>query len=161
MPAASDKLHVNGSVAGVGAYIALSDRNFKRNIAAVPNALAKVQNLRGVSFDWDQAAHPELDLGTRRELGVIAQEVEAVFPEAVTTDDRGVKSVAYSMLLSPLIEALKELTARWSADSGRLHSEVRELRDENDRMRTELDAMKKENAEIKDLMKDLRRRLEN
>lgn len=43
-------------------------------------------------------------------MGVIAQEVEKVFPEAVMTDSKGMKSVAYGNLVAPLIEAIKELS---------------------------------------------------
>lgn len=42
-------------------------------------------------------------------MGVIAQKVEKVFPEAVLKDEKGVRSVAYSMLIAPTIEAIKEI----------------------------------------------------
>jgi hypothetical protein len=45
-------------------------------------------------------------------MGVIAQEVEAVFPELVTTDQQGLKRVNYLGLIAPLIEAVKELDDR-------------------------------------------------
>jgi len=45
-----------------------------------------------------------------RQIGVIAQDVEKVFPEAVATDVKGMKSVAYGNLVAPLIEAVKELS---------------------------------------------------
>jgi hypothetical protein len=71
--------------------------------------MSLVKRLRGVSFEWGENA-PE---GLRgRELGVIAQEVEAVFPELVRTDERGFKSVNYLRLIAPLIEAVKELDER-------------------------------------------------
>jgi hypothetical protein len=50
-----------------------------------------------------------------RDMGVIAQEVEAVFPELVHTDERGVKMVSYTGLVGVLIEAVKELDARLEA----------------------------------------------
>ena len=43
-------LHVNGMVAGIGGYSALSDQGYKKNIRTVPNALDKVLSLRGVNF---------------------------------------------------------------------------------------------------------------
>lgn len=42
-------------------------------------------------------------------MGVIAHKVERVFPEAVTKDKTGFRSVAYSMLIAPIIESIKEL----------------------------------------------------
>ena len=45
-------------------------------------------------------------------MGVIAQEVEKVFPELVTTDGQGRKKVEYEGLIAPLIEAVKELDER-------------------------------------------------
>ena len=45
-------------------------------------------------------------------MGVVAQDVEAVFPELVTTDDRGLRKVDYAGLIAPVIEAIKELDDR-------------------------------------------------
>ncbi|WP_413294553.1 tail fiber domain-containing protein [Bdellovibrio sp. HCB185ZH] len=110
IPLPTYTLHVNGSVAGTSAYNNLSDKRLKKNIETIPNALSKIENLRGVTYDWNHEVHPELKLGNRQELGVIAQEVETTFPQAVSEDKTtGIKSVAYSMLIGPLIEAIKEL----------------------------------------------------
>ena len=69
-------------------------------------------NLRGVEFDWkrDQFKHMGFDAGTQ--IGVIAQEVEAVIPEIVRTDPEGSKSVAYANITAVLIEAIKEQQAQ-------------------------------------------------
>ncbi len=106
------KLHVNGSVAGIGAYQNLSDARFKTNIRAISGALGKVESLRGVSFDWKKDQHPELDLPDGRQIGLIAQEVEKVVPEVVSADDQGTRSVAYGSLVPVLIEAIKEQNKR-------------------------------------------------
>ena len=60
--------------------------------------------LRGVRFAWKDS-----DQGKGPQIGVIAQEVEAVYPEVVSTDDQGYKSVAYGKLVGVLVEAVKEL----------------------------------------------------
>jgi hypothetical protein len=74
--------------------------------------MALVSRLRGVQFEW----RDDVPSGHRgRDLGVIAQEVEEVFPELVHTDERGYKSVNYVGLIAPLIEAVKELDARVQA----------------------------------------------
>lgn len=74
--------------------------------------MALVRRLRGVSFEWASDA-PRGYSGP--DLGVIAQEVEEVFPELVRTDERGFKQVNYAGLIAPLIEAVKELDARVQA----------------------------------------------
>lgn len=121
-------LHVNGSVAGTGAYNALSDMRLKKDITVIPNSLEKIDALRGVSFNWRRDVHPELKLGEKGEIGVIAQEVRKVFPEAITVDKKtGILSVAYSMLIAPLIEAVKELFH----DSKIIKREIASIKKEN------------------------------
>lgn len=74
-----------------------------------PSVMALVRRLRGVTFEWTEDAPDGL---RGHDLGVIAQEVEEVFPELVSTDEQGYKRVNYAGLIAPLIEALKELDAR-------------------------------------------------
>lgn len=86
-----------GSVTAAGNVTAYSDERLKSNIRTIDRALEKVTNMRGVYFDKDGEAG----------LGVIAQEIEKVIPEAVL--DGEYKSVAYGNLVGVLIEAVKEL----------------------------------------------------
>lgn len=80
----------------------VSDINLKKNLSPINNALKKILSLRGVSFEWKDE-----NMGRKREIGVIAQDVEKVFPELVSTiTDR--KLVSYDGLISALIEAIKE-----------------------------------------------------
>jgi hypothetical protein len=83
-----------------------------------PEATEKLQQLRGVTWEWREEAPEEAK--EQPGLGVIAQEVEKVFPELVTTDDQGRKQVEYSGLIAPLIEAVKELDDRVRALEARL-----------------------------------------
>ncbi|MEO8435368.1 MAG: tail fiber domain-containing protein, partial [Pyrinomonadaceae bacterium] len=92
------KLHVNGTVAGVGPYVDASDLRYKRDIRAIPGALSKVLSLRGVTFDWRREEFPALNFASGRQVGFVAQEVERVVPEAVVRDTEGFRSVAYSHL---------------------------------------------------------------
>jgi hypothetical protein len=105
-------LHVNGAVAGVGPYLDLSDQRLKEHVTSIANPIERVGQLRGVTFDWKRDAHPEWALPQQRQMGLLAQEVETVFPEAVTTDDNGTKSVAYSKLIPVLVEAIKAQQAQ-------------------------------------------------
>ena len=101
-------LHVNGSVAGVGAYANVSDGRYKQRLTPIPNAVERVAQLHGVRFEWKRDDRPDLELPEGQQLGLIAQEVEGVFPEAVSTADDGTKSIAYSTLIPVLVEAVKE-----------------------------------------------------
>lgn len=89
-----------------------SDARLKDNLAPITDALAKVQSLDGVTFNWNQNASGSLASKTEREAGVIAQQVEKVLPEVVVTRDTGYKAVNYEKLVPLLIEAIKELSAK-------------------------------------------------
>lgn len=90
-----------------------SDARVKTNVEAIPNALDKVNQIRGVTFDWTQEYIDEHggedDYFMRRhDVGVIAQEVEAVLPEVIATRSDGMKAVKYDRIVALLIEAIKE-----------------------------------------------------
>lgn len=74
------------------------------------NPIGRIRRLRGVTWAWRDDAPPEAK--ARPGMGVVAQDVEAVFPELVTTDDRGLRKVDYAGLIAPVIEAIKELDDR-------------------------------------------------
>jgi hypothetical protein len=108
------KLDVVGTVQAATVAIT-SDIRLKTNITPLTNVLEKLTQLRGVSFEWNDE-YKALGRGTgRREIGVIAQDVEAVFPELVTTWGEGYKAVDYGKLSGVLIEAIKELQANTEA----------------------------------------------
>ena len=84
---------------GATAYVYNSDRNLKTNIKTIDNPLEKITRLRGVYFNWKR--------DNTKGVGLIAQEVEKVFPELVKGEE-GNKGVEYGNLVAPLIEAIKE-----------------------------------------------------
>ncbi|MCL1038332.1 pyocin knob domain-containing S74 family peptidase [Shewanella submarina] len=97
-----------GQVTSQGNVSAYSDRRIKTNIERIPDALDKVCQLSGYTFDRTDTEEP------MRQTGVIAQEVLEVLPEAVTggateDDPEGKYQVAYGNLVGLLIEAIKEL----------------------------------------------------
>lgn len=79
--------------------------------------------LRGVSFEWKDKTK-----GTGTKVGLIAQEVEAVFPEVVSADDEGYKSVAYGNLIGVLVESIKELKAQKDEEVAALKAEIEALK---------------------------------
>jgi hypothetical protein len=107
------KLYVNGTSAGTSAFQNVSDGRFKKDITPVENALTKINQLNGISFNWDKEKRPELNLDDSNHLGLIAQDVEKILPQVVTTgnDELKTKTIAYSDIVPVLIEAIKELSA--------------------------------------------------
>ncbi len=103
-PAPEQRLDVNGNIRAT-ALILTSDAALKKDIAPVQNALDKISRLNGVSFEWKDNAQ---QTDHRKHIGVIAQEVEKIFPESVYGQE-GAKAVDYPSLIAPLIEAVKEL----------------------------------------------------
>jgi hypothetical protein len=90
-----------------------SDRRFKKNIKPIEGALAKSMRINGNSYQWNKLAEKEKSLQeNKNKIGVIAQEVEKLFPELVETDKKGYKSVDYAGLTAVLLEAVKELSAK-------------------------------------------------
>jgi hypothetical protein len=99
----------------VTAYFS-SDARLKENVVPIANALNKLSQIRGVTFDWTQE---EIDrkggedgyFVRKHDVGVIAQEIEAVLPEVVGDRQDGFKAVKYDRIVALLIEAVKELQA--------------------------------------------------
>lgn len=102
---ANNTLNLTGNFVASGDVSAFSDERIKSDIQVITDALNKLQQVRGVTF-------LRTDTGdTKRQTGVIAQELQTVLPEAVSTDERGYLSVAYGNVIGLLIEAIKELKA--------------------------------------------------
>jgi len=101
-------LDVSGTIRA-SKYVTSSDIQLKENIMPLTGMLEKLDNIQGVSFEWNDLAASQGEVSGQRSIGLIAQEVEAVFPEVVTEGDDHYKSVDYSRLTAVLIEAIKEL----------------------------------------------------
>jgi hypothetical protein len=83
-----------------------SDINFKTNIYPISGALDKITQIGGYEFDW--IPNQEYHGFKGHDVGVIAQEIEKVLPEVVTTRDNGYKGVKYEKIVPLLIQAIKE-----------------------------------------------------
>jgi hypothetical protein len=127
-PAAA--LHVNGAIYATGDVTAFytSDQRLKKDITKINDALEKIRWLNGVSFEWDHDKIADLAfVGPKpnKDIGLIAQDVEKVFPEAVTDREDGYKAVDYSKLVPVLIEAIKELSYRLNIVEAELEDKYR------------------------------------
>ena len=110
----SSTLSVTGAVIATGDITAFysSDINLKTNISNISNALEKVKQINGVTYNWnDTAKSIDRNKTDDVEAGVIAQEVQKVLPQIVTQRDDGYLAVRYEKLVPLLIEAIKELAA--------------------------------------------------
>jgi hypothetical protein len=96
-----------GGTLNAGVLNATSDRNKKTDIVRITDAEHIIASLNGVRFNWKKD-------GTAS-AGLIAQDVEAVLPEAVATTEDGTKHLNYNAIIGALVEAVKELTARVKA----------------------------------------------
>lgn len=101
------------SIASCGqAFTACSDRRLKKNIRPLANTLSKLDQLRGVSFEWN---HLATTVGLKegdKNIGMIAQELQKVYPELVKADkgkNHEYLSIDYSKFTAVLLESIKEL----------------------------------------------------
>ena len=101
------KLHVNGNIVAMGT-VTPSDIRYKKNIVPVDNALKKIMSLSGYYYFFRTNEFPDMDFDTERQIGIIAQQVESVLPEVVTTLRNGYKTVDYPKLIPLLIQGIKE-----------------------------------------------------
>ena len=92
-----------GNFTAVGDVIAFSDDRIKTNVKTIENALEKVINMRGVTYN-------RIDTEDKTEkIGVLAQEIQQIIPQIITKDnDTGILGVAYGNITAVLIEAIKE-----------------------------------------------------
>lgn len=122
-------LDVTGNVLAT-AYFHSSDERLKKDIKSLDN-VEKLQKIRGVKFHWKDQENSNYS------MGLLAQEVEKIFPEAVTTNPKtGYKMVAYDLMVAPLIESNNQLA-----------NKIKQLEKEQKELRNELKAIKKSHFE--------------
>ncbi|MBO2010859.1 tail fiber domain-containing protein [Hymenobacter negativus] len=113
-PSSTYKLDVSGQVRANGVVLT-SDARFKQHVRPLGSALAAVLALRGVRYEWNALGVKHGGTAGAPQVGVLAQEVEKIYPELVSTDAEGYKAVNYAQFTPVLIEALKEQQAQIEA----------------------------------------------
>jgi hypothetical protein len=110
------------STADIIAYA--SDKRLKENVINIPNALDKIKQINGVYFDWkDKTKELGFNPSQKNDVGVIAQEIQAILPEVVTLapfdyelgkskSGENYLTVKYDKLAPLFIEAIKELNQK-------------------------------------------------
>jgi hypothetical protein len=122
-PDTTVKLHVEGDIYASGEITGLSDRNLKTHLEPLTGVLARIQGMRGYTFEF------KADSDRKKHIGLVAQEVESEFPELVRTDpSNGTKKLAYSNFTAVLLEAVREL----SKENDALKRDLRSLREDLD-----------------------------
>jgi len=127
-----------------------SSRRWKTNIQTLHGALAKVEQLRGVSYD--------LKANGKHELGVIAEEVAAVVPELVSFEDNGkdARGVDYSRLTALLIEATKEQQKEFRQQRAELTKALQQIKEQQRLLRAQNAAMWSLEAQVIDARETMR-----
>ena len=115
-----------GRVINVVAGNPASDERLKKNIDPLENVLDEILKLNGYRYQWKNDS-----LNAKQEIGVIAQEVEQIFPELVRERSDGYKGVNYNGLVPLLLEAIKEQ-----------QKTIQQLTEENNAIKSDLEAIK-------------------
>ena len=84
----------------------LSDLRLKKNIQPFPAVLDRLVQIRPISYNWRTEQYPEHGFSNARTFGVVAQEVEKVFPEMISLDAEGFKRVNYGELPFLMLQAI-------------------------------------------------------
>jgi hypothetical protein len=115
----SQALQVAGNIIASGT-ITPSDARYKKNIAPITEPMEKLEQLNGVTYYYRPEDFPEMKFTDKQQVGLIAQDVEKVFPQLVFEDDKGYKGVDYVKLVPLLIEAVKSQEKLRSEDQVRI-----------------------------------------
>lgn len=124
---------------GEGYYYQISDSTKKEQITTISSALTKMLKLRGVEYyhkmnteNASNSSDVKNKIGNEKKSGFLAQEVETVVPEAVATNEAGIKYVNYQALIPFLVEAIKEQ-----------QNQIKQLQKENSSMKKDIEQIKR------------------
>ena len=147
----TSNLNLNDGSVTASSFLYTSDERLKENIQPLENPLERVENLRGVSFNWKESG--------KRDIGFIAQEVEDNEKELVTTSSneelgiKDLKAVKYGNITALLVEAVKEIKNKLDS-----------LFDSSETNTRSIASLEKENKELKEKLQkqksDFERKLE-
>jgi hypothetical protein len=141
---------------GSGGTSCSSDIRLKNHVEEIDDAFLKILALRGVEFDWNE----ESQSPGRHDIGVVAQDVEKVFPTAVVENpSTGFKMVDYAVLVAPIIQAFKDVQKRLTELFSASESNSRNIASLKAQVDSEKFAKDKEILELKARMERLEKAL--
>ena len=107
VPDVNYDLYISGDALSDGIW-STSDLKWKMNILELNDVLPDINKLRPVTYDWRVDEYPDRHFSNRIQIGLIAQELEEVFPELVKTDEKGNKAISYEKLSVLLLKSIQE-----------------------------------------------------
>lgn len=126
---ATEDLDMNGyKILDVNSIQITSDFRYKRDIQPMDQILKRLNVIQPVTFFWNDYALTKGKYDRVKHLGLIAQDVEAIFPEAVITSDDGHKGIDYPALSAVMLQAIRELNAKNNMLQGQIHDLKRQNR---------------------------------
>jgi hypothetical protein len=137
-----------------------SDERLKTNIQSFGTILDKVAQLRPVHFNWKDSNPDGYPRFPGRQTGLIAQDVEKVFPELVTRDKNGYRRVDYGQLRYLTLEGVRELKERndsLHAEVGQQQAEIARLNRSSAAKDARLDALAAQNRKLTSEVEQLRK----
>ena len=120
---AAHTVNINGNLHATG-NVTTSDARLKKDIKPLTHALDAILQLQGKTYRWKE----DTTFANKADIGLVAQEVEKVFPELVAENEQGYKGIAYSKLTAVLIEAMKEQQQQFTAEITALQKENTQLK---------------------------------
>lgn len=139
-------LFVQGSIGATSAFNNDSDRRLKTNVQTIPNALSKVLEMRGVTYEWKDGR----EKGDR--MGFIAQEVEPILPEVVDNENDH-----YTMQYAPITAVLVEAVKEQQSEIEELKTQVAKLEELEHLSRN----LAEQNAEMKVMLEQIQAQFNN
>lgn len=138
-----DRLEINssGDMLLSGSSIHTSDQRFKTDIVPMAGVLENILKLKGVYYYWDTLNYTNRGFSEERQVGLIAQDLQKVYPELVHTDKKGYLAVDYSKFTAVLLQAIKEQQKL-----------LNEQQKSNQQQQNQIDALKNEMNELKKIM---------
>jgi Chaperone of endosialidase len=134
----ANRVHFGSDVYSTGTFTTAvgfqncSDYRFKKDFTPITSALDNIGQIQAYSYFWKQDEFPAYGFNNSKQIGFIAQEIEKFYPEVVSTDANGYKSVDYGKLTPVLLVAVNEL-----------NDKVTKLQAENDALKAKVDNIDK------------------
>ena len=142
-----------------------SDEKLKKDIRPMESVLDKVSQLVPKTYHWRSEEYPNKKFGTQKEYGLVAQDVEKIFPDMVENNSNGLKAIHYERLPILTVQAVKEIKSlydhekKFSEDlSIRLNTTADQLKSATEELasvKTQNTASQKENARLREEIKSL------
>ena len=142
-----------------------SDEKLKKDIRPMESVLDKVSQLVPKTYHWRSEEYPNKKFGTQKEYGLVAQDVEKIFPDMVENNSNGLKAIHYERLPILTVQAVKEMKSLYDHEkkfredlSIRLNTTANQLKSATEELasvKTQHTASQKENARLREEIKSL------